>query len=169
MGLWQILVKSTSLKTLFCCLIHQENKWFIIQAIGQKETGRNMHRNCHLNMRKKFFPVLMTVHWNSLPREAVEPPSLEILENCLDTTLCNVLWDDPAWARKLAQKICCCSFRSYPYCGSVIIFLHQLAVKKYSSRKKNTPTFGKEKQVLDFYVAYGKFHRHSPVRKRNMN
>ncbi|KAJ7405701.1 hypothetical protein WISP_138048 [Willisornis vidua] len=31
-----------------------------------------------------------------LPRVVVEPPSLEIFKNSLDTILCHVLWDDPA-------------------------------------------------------------------------
>jgi len=38
------------------------------------------HRKFHLNMRKNFFTLRMTEHWNRLPREVVESPFLEILK-----------------------------------------------------------------------------------------
>jgi len=47
------------------------------------------HRKFHLNMRKNFFPL--TEHWNRLPREVVESPSLEIFKTHLDEVLCSVL------------------------------------------------------------------------------
>ncbi|KFV88847.1 hypothetical protein N308_13785, partial [Struthio camelus australis] len=49
------------------------------------------HRKFHLNMRKNFFTVRVTEHWNRLPREAVESPSLEIFKTRLDAILGNVL------------------------------------------------------------------------------
>ncbi|GAB0203962.1 hypothetical protein GRJ2_002861800 [Grus japonensis] len=50
------------------------------------------HRKFHLNTRKKnFFTLRVTGHWNRLPREVVESPSLEILKTHLDTILCNML------------------------------------------------------------------------------
>ncbi|GAB0190913.1 mitochondrial enolase superfamily member 1 [Grus japonensis] len=49
------------------------------------------HRKFHLNMRKNFFTLRLTKHWNRLPREVVESPSLEILKTCLDMILCNLL------------------------------------------------------------------------------
>ena len=40
---------------------------------------------------RKNCTVRVTEHWNRLPREAVESPSLEIFKRCLDTFLCNLL------------------------------------------------------------------------------
>ncbi|KFV79318.1 hypothetical protein N308_13043, partial [Struthio camelus australis] len=49
------------------------------------------HSKFCLNRRKNFFPVRVTKHWNRLPREAVEPPSLQILKTHLDTILGSML------------------------------------------------------------------------------
>ncbi|KGL74753.1 hypothetical protein N309_03347, partial [Tinamus guttatus] len=45
------------------------------------------HRKFHLHVGKNFFPVTVTEHWNRLPREVVEPPSLEFFQSRLDATL----------------------------------------------------------------------------------
>ena len=50
------------------------------------------HRKFRSNMLKKFFMVRMTEHWNKLPRELVESPSMEIFKTHPDKYLCDLLW-----------------------------------------------------------------------------
>ncbi|KFV80515.1 hypothetical protein N308_01194, partial [Struthio camelus australis] len=45
------------------------------------------HRKFHLITRRNFFTMRVTEHWNRLPRQAVEFPSLEIFKTCLDMVL----------------------------------------------------------------------------------
>ncbi|GAB0181284.1 hypothetical protein GRJ2_000593700 [Grus japonensis] len=49
------------------------------------------HRKFHLNMRKSIFTLRVTKHWNRLPRDVVESPSLERFKTHLDAILCNLL------------------------------------------------------------------------------
>ncbi|KFP97500.1 hypothetical protein N330_00872, partial [Leptosomus discolor] len=44
-----------------------------------------------LDIRKKFFNTRVADHWNRLPREAVEAPSLETFKVRLDGALSNLI------------------------------------------------------------------------------
>ncbi|KGL93983.1 hypothetical protein N301_05621, partial [Charadrius vociferus] len=44
-----------------------------------------------LNVRKKFFTLRFVRHWNRLPREVVDAPSLEVFKARLDVALGNLV------------------------------------------------------------------------------
>ncbi|KFP20458.1 hypothetical protein Z169_09548, partial [Egretta garzetta] len=44
-----------------------------------------------LDIRKKFFTMRVIEHWNRLPREVVEAPSLETFKARLDGALSNLI------------------------------------------------------------------------------
>ena len=49
------------------------------------------HRKFHANAMKNLFTVRVMEHWNRLPREVMESPSLEILKTHVDSRLCDLL------------------------------------------------------------------------------
>jgi len=61
---------------------------------GDRSSGNTHnleHRKFCTIMQRNFFPVQVTEHWNRLPREAVDSPSLETFKALLDTYLCSLL------------------------------------------------------------------------------
>ena len=44
-----------------------------------------------LDIRKKFFTMRVVKHWNRLPREVVDAPSLEVFKATLDGALSNLV------------------------------------------------------------------------------
>ena len=54
--------------------------------------GSKLHQGrFRLDMRKHFFTERVVKHWNRLPREAVDAPSLSVFERYLDNELNNML------------------------------------------------------------------------------
>jgi len=73
----------------------QEDEVRLFSVVPSDRTRDNGHKLKHkdfrLSMRKNFFTLWVTEHWNRLPREVVDSLSLEILKTHLDAVLCSLL------------------------------------------------------------------------------
>jgi len=76
-----------------------------------------------LDIRKKFFTQRVVIHWNRLPKEVVDAPSLEAFEARLDVALGSLVW----WlvtlhiAGGLKLDDHCGPFQPKPFNDSVIL------------------------------------------------
>ena len=73
----------------------QEGEWLFMK-VDSDRTRRNglklRQGRFRLDIRKKFFTQRVTMHWNRLPKEVVDAPSLEAFKARLDVALGSLVW-----------------------------------------------------------------------------
>ncbi|GAB0184611.1 hypothetical protein GRJ2_000926400 [Grus japonensis] len=74
---------------------YKENRRSLFTRSHMERTrgnGYKLHQErFHLDINPKFFTVGAINHWNNLPRDVVESPSLEVFEMQLDRMLDNLI------------------------------------------------------------------------------
>ena len=72
------------------CLVDGPGLFSIVPSGRTRGNGHRLeHGKFHLNVRKNFFTLSITEHWNRLPREVIESP-LVILKSQLNAFLFNL-------------------------------------------------------------------------------
>jgi len=113
----------TSYSSSFCSTqyvaLHQhrkEEQERISRTINRtRGNGYTLEPKSHMDMRKSFFTWRVTEHWNRLPREVLESPSLETFKTRLDSFLCNLV-QRTCFSRGLGLVICRDPFQPLQFC-----------------------------------------------------
>jgi len=68
----------------------------LFMRVGSDRTRGNgfklRQERLRIDIRKKFFTQRMVTHWNRVPKEAVDAPSLEAVKTRLDVALGSLVW-----------------------------------------------------------------------------
>ena len=73
----------------------KEKKWLFTRVDSDRTRGNGFklrQGRFRLDIRRRFLTQRVVTHWNRLPKEAVDAPSLEAFKARLDVALGSLVW-----------------------------------------------------------------------------